>query len=226
MIKSLGPQLIYTAAFGFCALWCVWEIVRSHGWVHRFSHLLHLSMAVAMIIMVYPKTMDAVPLAPQTIFFGLTTVWFIGAAIWAQLRKNTDPPTHGGAGHFVPHAIMMAAMTWHLAAMMIMRAMMAGHGHGHNGHGHGHGGHGHGGHEPAVAAPAWEMAWQVLGWVLFGALLAWGLWSLVQAARGKSDAAVAHLHKPVEIRLAHLANGVMSVAMFAITMGLLGIKLG
>lgn len=192
MIDALAPRLVYTAAFAFCAVWCVREVVTHRGALHRVGHALHLLMAVAMAVMVWPVGMRAVPLLPQIVLFGVATAWFVVMLVVALVRHRPGAPT---ALSHVPHAIMMAAMTWHLRTMAARHTAVA------------HAGHmGSAGHP--MPAPMGQL-WQVAGLVLFAALTVWGVVSAIQVATRRGA------------RGAHLNQAVMSLAMVALTIPML-----
>lgn len=246
MIESLPERLLFTAAFTFCAVWCVRELIAGRGWFNRISHGLHLLMSIAMALMMWPGPMRTIPIAPQVALFTAATLWFVGSMVWAARRRATGQSDQG-AWHHLPHAIMMGAMAWHLQAMGQLHAAgghghgaapgAAGHGAGHgaSGHGAGHGaaghGAGHGGHEMGsmAATPWWDTLWQVTGWVLFGALAVWGVVALVRAMRANSHTSantnqgcVSGRGGSASIRLGHLNEAVMCLGMFVVTLPLLG----
>lgn len=208
MVEALLPRLVYTVAFGFCALWCIRETAAHHDWVHRSGHLLHLLMSVAMIVMVWPAGMASMPLAPQVALFGVATLWFVSMAVISGVRRARGADVPGAMSH-LPHAVMMGAMTWHLQAMAMKHAAMHGTGHAHHGH-HGHEHHHH--PMPAPEPSMWDSVWQVAGLALFAALAAWGVYSLVQTVRHREE------------RGSNLSQAVMSIGMVALTLPLLGLS--
>jgi hypothetical protein len=110
--------------FAFCTAWCAYELTRPQDARQRVSNLLHLVMAVVMLLMVAPPTWSAmtsvVPTFGLVAGFALSTVWF-GWLAWAAHRASD----RSGRLHFLGHAAMFGAMTWHLSAMGVMEAAMA-----------------------------------------------------------------------------------------------------
>ncbi|MEE4021483.1 DUF5134 domain-containing protein [Gordonia sp. PKS22-38] len=73
------------------------------------SHVLHIAMAAAMIVMAWPFGADWPTVAPM-VFFLLAAVWFVVAAA-AFANEAPERIAHGY------HAVMMAAMAWMYAVM-------------------------------------------------------------------------------------------------------------
>ncbi len=138
--------------FAWCTVWGVYELTRPQDGRQRVSNALHLVMAVVMLLMVAGPTWQAlVAVIPGPVLvavFALSTGWFA----WLSVDAFRASDRRGGL-HFAGHAMMFAAMTWHLAAMAMMAARMAAMG------GMGHGG-GMGGIEQArqPGGPLWVFA--------------------------------------------------------------------
>ena len=214
--------------FAWCTLWSAVELIRSTTPQHRVSNALHLVMSVVMLAMVPRSTYAAlsavVPVGVQAGFFLLAALWFVALAV-----RTAGP----GRGHFIGHALMFAAMTWHLVGMMVKMAQMAGHGMGEH------------------AAPGMTGSVDVIAWVglPFMAALAWmGCASLVAWVRPVAErvptvrqttlasvhaadhhrppvAAEASCHEPrpvgSDVERAHHAMGAaMNLGMFWMSVGL------
>ena len=116
-VKFVGLLVL----FAWCTAWSLFRLTRPQDARARVSAALHLLMSAVMLAMVWTGTWQ--PLAsvvgmPVLIgAFVLATAWFAG---WA-VRDS-------GGGWFARwgHAVMFGAMTWHLAAMAVMRAHMGG----------------------------------------------------------------------------------------------------
>lgn len=109
--------------FVFCTVWCSIELFRSRGVMQRVSAGLHLLMAVVMTLMV-PRELwvplrTLVGIPALVALFAAATAWFVVAA--ARPASAGTPARR----HFAGHAAMFAAMTWHLAAMMVKHQGMA-----------------------------------------------------------------------------------------------------
>ena len=112
--------------FTWCTVWSIYELTRPQGPRQRVSNTLHLVMSALMLIMVAPVTWkNLIAVIPTMVWvgvFALSTAWFI----WLAIDALRSSDRHGGL-HFVGHAAMFGAMTWHLWAMAVMhRAKMAG----------------------------------------------------------------------------------------------------
>ena len=121
------------ALFVWCTLWSLYELTRPQDSRQRLSNALHLVMAVVMLLMVARITWagltGVVPTVALVGLFALGTGWFGWLAVDA--RRGSD---RRGGLHFLGHAAMFGAMTWHLAAMAAMHAARS-HGPGMEGHG-------------------------------------------------------------------------------------------
>ncbi|MBK8447408.1 MAG: DUF5134 domain-containing protein [Micropruina sp.] len=144
-VKFLGLLLL----FAWCTAWCGYELTRPQSGRQRVSNVLHLAMAVVMLLMVARPTwtmlVSVVPDAWLAIGFGLAGVWFIALSVQAFAGGE-----RAAGWYSLGHAAMFGAMTWHLAAMAVMSAAMAGMG------GHGEMGGGMGG---GMAGPMDMGAW-------------------------------------------------------------------
>lgn len=112
-VKFVGLLVL----FAWCTVWCVYELTRPQDTRQRVSNVLHLVMAVVMLLMVAGPTwmglLAIVPIDVLTGVFAVGTAWFA----WLAARTFRD------AGlHYAGHALMFAAMTWHVAAMAVRRA--------------------------------------------------------------------------------------------------------
>jgi len=111
--------------FAWCTAWGIYELTRPQDGRQRVSNLLHLVMAVVMLLMVAGPTWDAltalVPTGVLVAVFAASTAWFA----WLAVDAFRGADRRGGL-HFSGHAAMFAAMTWHLAAMAVMRGMLSG----------------------------------------------------------------------------------------------------
>ncbi|MEV5698121.1 DUF5134 domain-containing protein [Streptomyces anthocyanicus] len=137
MIAANGLRWILTLMFAAPALYGLWRLARpTTGLTGRVGHLLHAAMGVLMIAMAWPWGMD-LAVAPQVVLFTAGALWFVAASlVWPGERSRS-----GAVRAAWPHALMMGAMAWMVAAMGTSGAM-AGHG----------GGAGHGGHEGHAAS--------------------------------------------------------------------------
>lgn len=119
-VKFVGLLVL----FGWCVVWCVFELTRPQDSRQRVSGVLHLVMAGVMLMMVADWTWSAltsvVPTPAFAAVFAASVVWF------AVLAVGAFRGSEGRAGwHFVGHAAMFAAMAWHLSAMVVMTMAMA-----------------------------------------------------------------------------------------------------
>lgn len=107
MIDDLFLRWIVTALFVLSAAECVYAIATGRRvWTHIVSQLLHLVMALAMVVMAWPRGM-ALPTTGPMLVFAVAALWFVALTL-------------GHAGHRginAYHAAMMLAMVWMYAAM-------------------------------------------------------------------------------------------------------------
>ncbi|MGN0097384.1 MAG: DUF5134 domain-containing protein [Corynebacterium sp.] len=185
------------------------------------SNLLHLVMSVVMLLMVARPTwrvLTGVILVPGLVgFFAVATVWFVWLAVGAGRS-----PGRGARLHFLGHAVMFTAMTWHLWAMVVKPSV-------------GHGAHG--GHESAGSGmDGWVSAQSQAGGILWWfaviglPLMAYllvagvrGVWlALFPAARVQPpDCHGARTTGPATYRMAALTEFAMNVGMFWMSVGLM-----
>ncbi|MFG3248033.1 DUF5134 domain-containing protein [Streptomyces sp. NPDC048187] len=136
MIAASGLRWILTLMFAAPVGYGLWRLGRpATGLTGRVGHALHAAMGVLMIAMAWPWGMD-LAVAPQVVLFTAGALWFVAASL---IRPGEHSRT-GAAKAAWPHALMMGAMAWMVAAMGTSGAM--------TGHG---GGPGHGGHEGHAA---------------------------------------------------------------------------
>ncbi len=123
MVVSSELRWILTVAFTLPALHGAWRAIRTRtGFAGRVDHVLHSSMGVCMVAMIWPWGMDW-PALPQTVLFSLGGLWFLAAA---PFRAGDRSPGKAALAVW-PRVVMMGAMTWMVAAM--------GSGHALSGHG-------------------------------------------------------------------------------------------
>ena len=107
MIDDLFLRWIVTALFVLSAAECVYAIATGRRvWIHIVSQVLHVVMAVAMVVMAWPRGM-ALPTTAPMLVFAAAAVWFVALT----LRY----PGHRGINAY--HAAMMLAMVWMYAVM-------------------------------------------------------------------------------------------------------------
>jgi hypothetical protein len=115
---------IVTIIFGVSIAAYLYLVVAQYDrWTSMVSHLLHLAMAGAMILMVWRVGLD-VPTIGPLIFFLVSGVWFLRVAgrVWtvpAQRLTNCY------------YAVTMAAMAWMYAFMNGSLPGLTGHSHDH-----------------------------------------------------------------------------------------------
>ena len=116
-VKFIGLLVL----FAWCTIWCTYELTRPQNGRQRVSNVLHLVMAVVMLLMVARPTwtglLSVVPIDALTGVFAVGTLWFGWLAVTASVRHD-----RAGRWHAIGHALMFAAMTWHVAAMAVKRA--------------------------------------------------------------------------------------------------------
>jgi len=119
-VKFVGLLLL----FAWCTLWSIYELTRPQDVRQRISNALHVVMAVVMLLMVAPITWNGlvavVPTFALVGVFALSTAWFVWLAVDALRASDRR-----GWLHFLGHAAMFGAMTWHLSAMAVMQAAMS-----------------------------------------------------------------------------------------------------
>ncbi|NOQ99689.1 DUF5134 domain-containing protein [Mycolicibacterium fortuitum] len=109
MIADLALRWVVTVLFVLSAVECVYALVASRGRPGAaIGQLLHLAMAVAMMVMAWPRG-AALPTVGPMLFFSAAAVWFLASL----LRAGTS-----GARLLHGYNIaMMAAMAWMYAVM-------------------------------------------------------------------------------------------------------------
>lgn len=109
MIHDLGLRWAVTVLFALCVVAFTVAVARDHrSWVGVVGQALHIVMAVAMGVMVWPGG-AALPTTGPTAFFLAAAVWFTVLGL-----------APAGSGHRVSnayHSLMMLAMAWMYAVM-------------------------------------------------------------------------------------------------------------
>ena len=133
-VKFVGLLVLLT----WCTIWCARELARSRGARQRICDALHLLMAAVMLAMV-PKPVwmaltGAIPVPVVVAAFAAATLWFAWLTAGSPGRPTGSGHTdagpdgavcaHAGRAH-AGHAAMFAAMTWHLAAMVVKASARA-----------------------------------------------------------------------------------------------------
>lgn len=99
-----------TALFGVSVAMYAYLAVAQHDrWTARLTHLLHLTMSVAMVLMVWRVGLDLPAIGP-TLFFLLAGLWLVGVAVWASSASRQRLKA-------CYYAAMMVAMAWMYALM-------------------------------------------------------------------------------------------------------------
>lgn len=107
MIENLLLRWIVTALFVVSAAECVYAIATGRrGWTHIVGHSLHFVMAVAMVVMTWPRG-ATLPTTGPMVFFLLAAVWFVALTLVHAGHRGID----------AYHATMMLAMVWMYAVM-------------------------------------------------------------------------------------------------------------
>jgi hypothetical protein len=117
LIGGLALRWIVTVLFGVSIATHAYISAAQHvRWSNSVTHLLHLAMSAAMILMVWQVGLDLPAMGP-TLFFLLAGVWFacLAVRVWPQSRERLKT---------CYYAAMMAAMAWMYA---LMGAGLAGH---------------------------------------------------------------------------------------------------
>lgn len=91
------------------AMYAYLLVAQCDRWPGRLTHLLHLTMSVAMVLMVWRVGLDLPAIGPM-LFFLVAGVWFVGVAVWASSASHQRLKTWY-------YAAMMAAMAWMYALM-------------------------------------------------------------------------------------------------------------
>lgn len=110
MIGEPPLRWAITLLFAASVAMYAYLVVAQRGrWTGRLTHLLHLTMSVAMVLMVWRVGLDLPAIGP-TLFFLLAGVWFLGVAVWAPSVSRQRLKT-------CYYAAMMGAMAWMYALM-------------------------------------------------------------------------------------------------------------
>jgi hypothetical protein len=110
LISDFTLRWIVTALFGISIATYVYLIVVQRDRPRStINHLLHLTMAAAMVLMAWHVGMDLSTAGPM-IFFGLASAWYVRAASRASSAIG-DRLTNSY------YAVMTAAMVWMYAVM-------------------------------------------------------------------------------------------------------------
>lgn len=216
------PIMFYSliVAFSWCSIWSFYELARRQSVSQRVSNALHLVMSGVMLLMVAHPTwawLTSVVSTPLcATIFGVSTIWFV----WLAFAPADN--RHAGRTHFLSHAAMFAAMTWHLSAMAAKSGIS-------NDSGGHHQGGGMGGHATADPTMWWFalVGLPLMAYLLVSTLLA--LWRTVRPIPPNSPTALpstAHTcaptpTRPVAVRLGSLAHLAMTGGMFWMSLGLL-----
>jgi hypothetical protein len=91
------------------AMYAYLVVAQCDRWPGRLTHLLHLTMSVAMVLMVWRVGLDLPAIGP-TLFFLVAGVWFVGVAVWASSASHQRLKIWY-------YAAMMGAMAWMYALM-------------------------------------------------------------------------------------------------------------
>jgi uncharacterized protein DUF5134 len=110
VIGTLALRWIVTMLFGVSIATYIYVLVAQHGrWTSTISHLLHLTMSAAMILMVWRVGLNLPTVGPLA-FCLLAGAWFVRVAI----RTSTTIGERLTNGYY---AAMVAAMAWMYASM-------------------------------------------------------------------------------------------------------------
>ncbi len=110
MIHDLWLRWVVTGLSVLTAAeWINVIVTRRRSWILVVSYGLHLVMAIAMAVMVWPWGAQ-LPTTGPAIFFLLASVWFVTLAIiWARTNSHRALRAY--------HGLMMLAMAWMYAVM-------------------------------------------------------------------------------------------------------------
>lgn len=109
MIADLALRWVVTVLFALSAVECTYALLGSRGRPGAaVSQLLHLAMAIAMVVMAWPRGAELPTLGPMY-FFLAAAVWFL-----AGLLRSATTQGRVIDGY---NAAMMLAMAWMYAAM-------------------------------------------------------------------------------------------------------------
>ncbi|MFV8050686.1 DUF5134 domain-containing protein [Mycobacterium sp. 48b] len=109
MIADLALRWVVTVLFALSAVECTYALLGSRGRPGvAVSQLLHLAMAIAMVVMAWPRGAELPALVPM--------YFFLAAAVWFAAGLVRSATTQGRVADGY-HAAMMLAMAWMYAAM-------------------------------------------------------------------------------------------------------------
>ncbi len=107
LVGDLGLRWIVSILFGVSIAIYLYIVAAQHNrWISTVSHLLHLTMLAAMILMAWRVGIDLPPVGPM-IFFALAGIWFAFAA--GRVSRDRMINQY--------YAVMMVAMAWMYAVM-------------------------------------------------------------------------------------------------------------
>lgn len=207
-----GKFLILLVLFAFCAVWETVQVTRRPAVTQLISTLLHLWMAIVMLLMV-PKNLwmpfaSIIPMPVIIVTMVVGIAWYLFLGLRGFSARGDDPH---GPWHHLGHAMMFAAMTWHLWAMHVKHSMMH---HGHMEHDHGSTGH---------DGVLWTAA--IVGVPFMIHLLVAAIGNILQAVRGPRDTSEAVCHAkptgPLDFRLGALSMFAMNFGMWFMSTGLM-----
>jgi hypothetical protein len=109
-MTDFAPQWTVTMLFGISIAIYAYILCTQHPrWTSTFSHLLHVTMSAAMILMAWRVGLHLPTIGP-IVFFLIAAIWFVHAA-GRKSSATRDRLTN------CYHAVMMAAMAWMYALM-------------------------------------------------------------------------------------------------------------
>ncbi|OLO99543.1 hypothetical protein BVU76_25185 [Mycolicibacterium porcinum] len=109
MIADLALRWVVTVLFALSAAECTYALVTTRGGpTVAVSQVLHLTMAVAMVVMAWPRGAQLPTVAPM-FFFLAAAIWFAVGVLRAAATRSRLVDGY--------HAAMMLAMAWMYAAM-------------------------------------------------------------------------------------------------------------
>lgn len=108
MIEDLPLRWAVTALFLLSGIGFALVLDR-RSWTSAISHVLHLTMVIAMAVMAWPQG-RRLPATPAEVFFLAAAVWFVMTAVLAA-RVIASRLARGY------HAVKMLAMAWMYAVM-------------------------------------------------------------------------------------------------------------
>ncbi|SJM63636.1 DUF5134 domain-containing protein [Gulosibacter sp. 10] len=126
-VAQWGFTLVFVLLLGYSAVRAFVDRAKP---VQTIGHALHGVMAADMAMMSWPWWMD-LPGSPQTLFFSVATLWFLGMFV-LQAGGRLPRRIFGGHGaaHQAAHVAMMLAMVWMVVVMSGSQPSQGGHDHG------------------------------------------------------------------------------------------------